>query len=742
MARFSNILIVALVALAAANGALAQLLVPTCSLPAIGAFPEVLTVTNFHGLSMIQAGGYAGYFDNIQSSFNSALDGSRPEMAAISEGYVKVYVNNAGENAASNPTTTKTTIYYMLCSVSSTGTETCPTNYLVLGEFLVSDNPFVHITDIADGEYNLKVYSKITTCSTTGAATCPTTYSDSATPLEIPFVVITSPPEVSITSTQMPYINLDSRQNHAHFMSNMRSRFSGKNTDTAFVSRTQSATQQTAATLPVYHTLFQVKTPWTSSPNAWKAPFPDNDDGKASHYLNIGTSVAQGEYTFEVLTMLLSNFTTPSTACQAPATCSSACPSMCLSDFSNLATYKLNADQTHVAYSAAPATYTFVFDTVAPTIEVDCQTGEGKCSGVLYDKKSLSFSFSCTDSNAPCTFYCAIDGKPTLDPSKSSGLGKGYTPCTSPASVHAKAMGSSTFTVYAVDAAGNSGDLSTPYTFYTDNTAPEVYFGGIAKRCQLDERYFVPDLSSAGPASTTANLVAGADTVTPIGSCINSNGDHGAAGNLISQPDTAITGQYASTTCTCGTYSITESATATTQFTFNQGTYPGLMSADSDTSLNAYLGYYPKTVPDKGLEEVSKMQTGQQYLIDGVTLITDSDGAFDFSAGNGGVQSSGYMLYDVGTSLNTTDDITATGGMYDTVVQVDIDITREVYNLPSDKYGAVLATKKVNGNYYYHVLEATNSPNAQVNMVCKHTEIKNCLQSAQNPFQMDCGMLI
>lgn len=667
------------------------------------------------------------------------------------------------------------------------------------------------------GEYNLKVYSKITTCSTTGAATCPTTYSDSATPLEIPFVVITSPPEVSITSTQMPYINLDSRQSecparsveqqpqvsaklvaggttvsqqccwihrrctsgmfvidhpahkgyvsvvfkrqpdpllakhgpllclsadHAHFMSNMRSRFSGKNTDTAFVSRTQSATQQTAATLPVYHTLFQVKTPWTSSPNAWKAPFPDNDDGKASHYLNIGTSVAQGEYTFEVLTMLLSNFTTPSTACQAPATCSSACPSMCLSDFSNLATYKLNADQTHVAYSAAPATYTFVFDTVAPTIEVDCQTGEGKCSGVLYDKKSLSFSFSCTDSNAPCTFYCAIDGKPTLDPSKSSGLGKGYTPCTSPASVHAKAMGSSTFTVYAVDAAGNSGDLSTPYTFYTDNTAPEVYFGGIAKRCQLDERYFVPDLSSAGPASTTANLVAGADTVTPIGSCINSNGDHGAAGNLISQPDTAITGQYASTTCTCGTYSITESATATTQFTFNQGTYPGLMSADSDTSLNAYLGYYPKTVPDKGLEEVSKMQTGQQYLIDGVTLITDSDGAFDFSAGNGGVQSSGYMLYDVGTSLNTTDDITATGGMYDTVVQVDIDITREVYNLPSDKYGAVLATKKVNGNYYYHVLEATNSPNAQVNMVCKHTEIKNCLQSAQNPFQMDCGMLI
>lgn len=756
----------------------------------VAAFPSVLTVTNFHGLDMLKEtlpyiipqspltstlhqgfnypeplgrgqqrvlfnpDGTAGligcaqhglavplpsprWWGSPERMFHSAKDGTRPELAAISEGYVKVYVNNAGTNAAENPTTTKSTIYYNLCTVATNGAETCPSNYLTLGEFAVTDNPFIHITDLDDGEYNLKVYSNITTCSTT---TCPPVRTDSADPLQIPFVVITSPPSVTITSTDMPYINSDTRTSHLHFQSNLPSRFSGRNTDTKYQSPTQTATAQTSATLAVYHTLFQVKAPWATTQNTWRSPIPDNDDGRAMYWLNIPENAAQGEYTFEVLTMLVSNYTTPNAAC-ASAACSFECPSMCLSDFTNLANYDATKHP-YMAYSSSPATRSFTYDPIPPEVEATCQVGEEKCSGVLYSKKSLSFSFSCTDSNAPCTFYCAIDGKPTLDPSAAAALPKGYTPCTSPAAVHAKASGSNTFTVYAVDAAGNKGDVSRPFTFYTDNTAPEVNFGGIAKRCLLDERYFVPDLHASGPASSSAAAFATNNIATGVGGhCLPDNGGNYGQASTGTEPDTQISGQYGSPTCTCGAYSIQTSASSSVLFAHNQGTFPSLMSADSDTSLNTYLGYYPKTIPDAGLEQVGDRQTGQQYLVDGTTLLNDSDQDFDIDT-NAGSQSTGFMLYDVGIASNTSDDITSTNGMYDTVVQVDLDITREVYNLPSGKYGAVLATKKVNGNYYYHVLEATNSPNAQVNMVCKHPEIKNCIQSSQNPFQMDCGMLI
>jgi len=177
--------------------------------------------------------------------------------------------------------------------------------------------------------------------------------------------------------------------------------------------------------------------------------------------------------------------------------------------------------------------------------------------------------------------------------------------------------------------------------------------------------------------------------------------------------------------------------------TNNKATFPSLMTADSDTSLNAYLGYYAKSVPDVGLEAVQAGQSSTQYLIDGITAITDSDGTFDFQqSATGVVSGSGKVLYDVGVASDTSDDISMTNSMYDTVVQIPMDITREVYNLNSGEYGAVLASKKVNSDYYYHVLEATNSPTAKVNMQCMHSEIKNCAQTASNPFQMDCGMMI
>eukprot|EP00951_Prasinocladus_malaysianus_P035423 scaffold365120_cov44-Prasinocladus_malaysianus.AAC.1 len=80
----------------------------------------------------------------------SGYDGSRPEMAVISENYVKLYVNNGGYYSVANYDDIKSTIYYQLCTVGSDGTESCPATYLELGEYKITDNPFILINDLAD----------------------------------------------------------------------------------------------------------------------------------------------------------------------------------------------------------------------------------------------------------------------------------------------------------------------------------------------------------------------------------------------------------------------------------------------------------------------------------------------------------------------------------------------------------------------------------------------------------------
>eukprot|EP00191_Tetraselmis_sp_GSL018_P014393 CAMPEP_0177582828 /NCGR_PEP_ID=MMETSP0419_2-20121207/2979_1 /TAXON_ID=582737 /ORGANISM="Tetraselmis sp., Strain GSL018" /LENGTH=770 /DNA_ID=CAMNT_0019072143 /DNA_START=287 /DNA_END=2599 /DNA_ORIENTATION=+ len=657
-------------------------------------------------------------FGEHTKTFNSAYDGNRPELAAISERYVKVYVNNGGYNAAEH-TDTRSTIYYSLCRVDEKGAETCPPKYNELGEYSFLDNPFILISDLPDGEYNLKVYSRVTHCTH-----CPTVRSDSAHPLQIPFVVITQPPAVELDSTVPEYINKDHAEGFFHWRTNLRSRWSGKNSDTAHGLAT--------STLSVYHSFFQYRLPRIANraPGDWQPVIPDDDNGRGIYHYSL-TDETNGNYTFEVLNWISSNYSTGRIAC-SPASCSSECTSKCLSDFSNLPTF----DNSSGAFSASPLAVEFFFDGVDPKTTVGCDSNV--CSGPIYGNKTLLFRLSCSET---CSFYCAVDGKPTLNAAEAPGLRKGYTPCSPRVAVQAAPSGSHTFTAYGVDLAGNIGEISTPFTFYTDNTPPLVFFAGVAKRCLVNERYFVPDFTNSGP--TRASNVG---TENPAGGtggiCIPDNGvwgDDGTASMTI--PDTRITGTYGSVDCTCGTHMI-KTDDLTKLYTYNQGTFPSLMRADSDTSLNAYLGYYPKSVPDKGLYQVSQRLTGTQYLIDGSTVMRDSDGVYDFDAGNGGSLKEGFLLYDVGTARDTEDDISKTEGMYDTVVQVDMDITREVYNLPEGKYGAVLATKEVNGHYYYHVLHATNSPNAKANMICKHPEIKNCYQSPQNPFQMDCGMMI
>lgn len=663
--------------------------------------------------------GYSGV-THWTKFFNSAYDGMRPEKAVISDTYIKIFVQNGGTYAVSDTDSSqKTTFYYALCKVSGT-TVTCPT-YQSLGEFAYTDNPFILINNIADGEYVLKVYSKVTTCTT-----CPSTLTDSSSPLQIPFIVMSTAPVVSITSTTSAYMSATTSTGTLTFKSSMKSRTSSKNTDS------------TTYPWPLFQTYFQVKTTWDSV-GSWKSLSVDNDDGRGQYAYSL-SSAAQGTHTFNVLTVAASNYSLPGTVCSSVA-CSSACPSMCLSDFTKIGTYNK-----YSTYSASAASFSFIYDSIAPpSPPVNCKSGE--CSGLLSTStKHMTFEFTCSDANAPCTFHCALDGKPTLDGTKTSSLSKGYTTCTSPAVVKPAAAGTRTFTVYAVDRAGNAGELSIPVSFYVDNTAPLVYFAGVAKRCLIKERYFVPDLGSSavGPtASSPSNNDGSQLTASSAGRCLD-DGTYafGSAGS-ITEPNTLISrATYGSLDCTCGTYQIKTSDSSGVYYTYNQATFPGPLTADSDSSLNSYadsdsslnyLGYYPTAVPDVGLFQVTNKVVPTQTLTDGTTAITDSDGSFDITG-----QAAGYMMYDAGTESNTTDDISTTGGMYDTVIQVPLDVTREIYNLDST-YGAVLATKKVADSYYYHVLHATNSPVATVNLVCKHPEILNCVQSARNPFQMDCG---
>ena len=125
-------------------------------------YPEVLGQKQqrlwFTAANAASSLGCASVFLTADKFYNSAFDGNRPELAVISENYVKIYVNNGGYNAIYNIDQTpahKSTIYYSLCSVASNGTETCPT-FIALGEFKPADNPFILITDIADVSPEMK----------------------------------------------------------------------------------------------------------------------------------------------------------------------------------------------------------------------------------------------------------------------------------------------------------------------------------------------------------------------------------------------------------------------------------------------------------------------------------------------------------------------------------------------------------------------------------------------------------
>ncbi len=111
-----------------------------------------------------------------------------------------------------------------------------------------------------------------------------------------------------------------------------------------------------------------------------------------------------------------------------------------------------------------PASYAWTIDVTPPDVNID------STPSLLTSSPNASFSFSSSDAGS--TFMCSVDAGAA-------------TTCSSP---YAKTVtaGDHTFSVYAIDLAGNTGQPAT-YTWTMDNTPPSV------------------SITSAPPVLTTAN---------------------------------------------------------------------------------------------------------------------------------------------------------------------------------------------------------------------------------------------
>lgn len=123
-------------------------------------------------------------------------------------------------------------------------------------------------------------------------------------------------------------------------------------------------------------------------------------------------------------------------------------------------TYSGLADGVHVfnvvsvksGETSAPTTYTWTVDNVAPA-RPTLTSGPA----ALVNSSSASFAFSGPEANL--RYACSLDGA-------------AFASCASPWSYSGLADGAHSFAVRAVDAAGNTGDATAPWTWRVDTIAP------------------------------------------------------------------------------------------------------------------------------------------------------------------------------------------------------------------------------------------------------------------------------
>ncbi len=154
-------------------------------------------------------------------------------------------------------------------------------------------------------------------------------------------------------------------------------------------------------------------------------------------------------------------------------------------------TFKVRASAGGVV-DPTPATYTWVVDSTTPDTTIT-QSPESPSTSI-----SATFEFTSTEENS--TFRCKLDTGPAL-------------PCVSPRTYNALANGEHTFTVYAVDKAGNKDETPASRTFTVDAKGPDVTItahpdattssrnasfsfeskaANVTFRCQLDSRPLLP----------------------------------------------------------------------------------------------------------------------------------------------------------------------------------------------------------------------------------------------------------
>ena len=117
-------------------------------------------------------------------------------------------------------------------------------------------------------------------------------------------------------------------------------------------------------------------------------------------------------------------------------------------------TYTVKA--TDAAGNTGPVTsYVWTIDTVAPTVTLSIKPPNPT------NDTTPDFAFSANET-VPAGFQCQLDAA-------------AFAACTSPKALAATADGSHTFTVKAIDAAGNTGQTS--YTWTIDTAAPQITLG-------------------------------------------------------------------------------------------------------------------------------------------------------------------------------------------------------------------------------------------------------------------------
>ncbi len=220
---------------------------------------------------------------------------------------------------------------------------------------------------------------------------------------------------------------------------------------------------------------------------------------------------------------------------------------------------------------ANPATYTWTIDTTAPDTAIE------STPSALSNSASASFSFASNEAGS--SFQCKLDNG-------------SFLACSNPSNYSSLADGQHTFSVKAVDAAGNTDPTSAIYTWTVDTVAPMTMIdsgppalsnsasasfsfhatkSGSSFQCKLDNGSFV---ACSSPQSYN-NLADGSHTFTVKSTDPAGNTDPTPASSTwtvdTSTPDTTIDS---------GPSTLSNSASASFSFTSGESDVTFLCSLD------------------------------------------------------------------------------------------------------------------------------------------------------------------